>query len=71
MRIFADLFRETERLFERPKGVNKDFGPFQRDPQFLFFEKSHFRSLIFFSIWALHPLQKWPKLWKASEASNG
>ena len=42
MRIFGDLIGGNERLFEGSKGVNKDFGPFQRDLQFLFFEKKSF-----------------------------
>ena len=39
MRIFADLFVGTEWLSEGSYGINKHFGPFQRDCQFLFFEK--------------------------------
>ena len=40
MRIFGDLFGGNERLFEGSKSINKDFGPFQRDLQFLIFEKN-------------------------------
>ena len=39
MRIFADLFVETERLLEGSYGINKHFGPFQRNQKFLFLEK--------------------------------
>ena len=40
MRIFGDLFGGNERLFEGSYDINKHFGPFQRDCQFLFFENN-------------------------------
>ena len=42
MRIFGDLFGGNERISERSDGINKDLGPFQRDCQFLIFEKKSF-----------------------------
>ena len=64
MRIFGDLFGGNERISERSDGINKDLGPFQRDCQFLFFEKQSFCVLInFFNMGTLPP----PKVAKTLE----